>query len=334
MKQLALAFVVLSLAACAPFQQGAFRSDAKPQPDFAGETFTTFDGAKLGLSQWTPPPDQVVNSVIIAVHGMNDYAGAFRAAGPWWAKHGVAVYAYDQRGFGRSPHPGVWAEPELFRQDLRTAVAVAHQRYPGVKVAVVAESMGAAVAMTAFGSDAPPKADALILSSPGLRGWGAIPLSYSVALWTSAHVRPDWVVVPPKGLGVVATDNNAKLREMWYDPLILKDTRIDAVYGVVSLMEEADAATPRLSPEMPTLLLYGGKDEVIPAEGVKRAAARLPKKVRTAYYPKGYHLLLNDLAAEERWKDILAFVADPGAPLPSGAGALPWLGKARQTAKR
>jgi alpha-beta hydrolase superfamily lysophospholipase len=333
-RSLALLFIVLSLAACAPFRQGVFKSSGKPQPGFAGEVFTSFDGARLGLSQWTPAADEPVTAVIIAVHGMNDYAGAFRAAGPWWAKHGVAVYAYDQRGFGRSPNPGVWAEPELFRQDMRTAVAVARERHPGVKVAVVAESMGAAVAMTAFGSDQPPNADALILSSPGLRGWGALPISYSVALWTSAHVRPDWVVVPPKGLGVVATDNNAKLREMWYDPLILKDTRIDAVYGVVSLMEEADAATPKLSPKTPTLLLYGGKDQVIPAEGVKRAVTRLPNTVRTAYYPKGYHLLLNDLAAEQRWKDILAFIADPKAPLPSGAGALPWLARAGRTAKR
>jgi alpha-beta hydrolase superfamily lysophospholipase len=334
LKQVMLAWAVLSLAACAPFRQGAFLPDGEPLPGFAGETFTTFDGARLGLSQWTPAGDEPVKSVIIAVHGMNDYAGAFRAAGPWWAKHGVAVYAYDQRGFGRSPKPGVWADPELFRQDLRTAVAVARQQHPGARLAVVAESMGAAVAMTAFASPPAPSADALILSSPGLRGWGAIPLSYSLALWTSAHVRPDWVVVPPKGLGVVATDNNAKLREMWYDPLILKDTRIDAVYGVVSLMEEADAATAHLSPDVPTLLLYGGQDQVIPVDGVKRAAARLPGGVRTAYYPKGYHLLLNDLAAEERWNDILAFLADPAAPLPSGAGALPWLGRAGQMAKR
>ncbi len=55
-----------------------------------------------------------------------------------------------------------------------------------------------------------------------------------------ARARPDWVVVPPKGLNIVATDNNAKLREMWFDPLVQKSNRIDSVYGVVSIMEEAD----------------------------------------------------------------------------------------------
>jgi alpha-beta hydrolase superfamily lysophospholipase len=147
-------------------------------------------------------------------------------------------------------------------------------------------------------------------------------------------MRPDWIVVPPPEVHIVATDNNAKLREMWFDPLVQKTNRIDSVYGVVSIMEEADRAAPLLTDKVPTLLLYGGRDEVIPEPGVRRAAVRLAKHVRTAYYPKGYHLLLNDKAAEERWKDILAFIDNPTGPLPSGAGPLPWLKKASTSAKR
>ena len=160
-------------------------------------------------------------------------------------------------------------------------------------------------------SDA-PKADALILSGPGLRGWGTLPWFYSASLWVSSHVRPDWIVVPPEGVRVVATDNNAKLREMWFNPLVQKSNRIDSVYGVVSIMEEADAEIGRLPSSVPTLLLYGAKDEIIPVDGVKRATAKMPEHVKTAYYTKGYHMLMNDLQAQDGVAGCAGLRAGPG----------------------
>jgi alpha-beta hydrolase superfamily lysophospholipase len=92
------------------------------------------------------------------------------------------------------------------------------------------------------------------------------------------------------------------------------------------MMEEADQTISRLPASVPTLMLYGAKDEMIPVEGVQRATAKMPPHVQTAYYVNGYHLLLNDLQAHKVWGDILAFVRDPESPLPSGAPALPWFG--------
>lgn len=343
-------------SACAPLQQGALRVDQADPPGFAGHVFTSFDGAKLGLDIYEPraragaglgPCDAgsgIVLStgvdtcaasaaiyrtepdvVIIAVHGMNDYAGTFKSAGAWWSAHGAAVYAYDQRGFGRSPGWMIWPQHDVMRKDLATAVAVARERHPGAKIAVVGESMGGAMAITAFADQAnAPKADALILSAPGLRGWQTLPWLYGASLWVSSHVRPDWIVVPPEGVRVVTTDNNAKLREMWFNPLVQKSNRIDSVYGVVSIMEEADIKIVDLPASVPTLFLYGAKDEVILPDGVQRAVEKMPAHIRTAYYANGYHMLMNDLQAERVWGDILAFVRAPGNQLPSGAPALPW----------
>lgn len=330
----------IGVAACAPVQQLAMRPSGPVTPSFNGDSFTTFDGARLGLSVWGPDEPRVQLAsfgpsaaetsdtdelVIVGVHGMNDYAGLFNAAGPWWADHGVTVYAYDQRGFGRSPNPGLWADHETMREDLRTAVDVTRRRHPDAKIAVVAESMGAALAMTAFGSDDPPDADILALSAPGLRGWGALPVLYKVSLWLSAHVRPAWIVRPPRGVRITPTDNNDKLIEMWEDDNVLKDTRIDAVYGVVSLMEEADEAVARISEETPVLFMYGANDEIILPDGVERTARRLPDHVRTVYYEQGYHMLLNDLQAERVWRDILEFARSDGATIASDAPELPWL---------
>jgi acylglycerol lipase len=326
-----VAVACLLAQACALQRQGALNAGDEAVPALSDGWFQSFDGARLGLSTWTPPEERSPTgsvgppAVIIAVHGMNDYAGAFNAAGRWWAEQGAFVYAYDQRGFGRSPNPGIWADEAVLARDLRAIVDAARRRHPGARIAVVGESMGAAVAITAFASAEPPAADVLVLSGPGFRGWGALPPIYSASLWTSARLRPGWIVVPPRGLDITPTDNRQKQIEMWYDPYVLKETRIDSVYGVVSVMEAATKALDDLSPRTPTLLLYGAKDDIIPEAAVRRATRNLPAHVRTAYYAAGHHMLMNDLQAPAVWRDVLAFVRDPEAGLPSGAPQLPWL---------
>lgn len=326
------AMVIVSLsvavAACAtPVTQGALGPSGQVSPAFIPERnqFITQDGARLGLTVWPAEGTDNPEYVVVGVHGMNDYANAFHMAAPYWAKHGVTTYAYDQRGFGRSPNKGIWPEEELLREDLRTAVDVARARHPGAIITVVGISMGGSVALTAFGSDRPPKADRLIVSGPGLRGWGAINPLYRVSLWASAHANPDWLVVPPVGLvKIEPSDNNAMLRRTWSDPHMTYRTRIDQVYGLVALMENANNAVARLKPNVPTLISYGAKDIVIPENGVRRAAGILPSFVRTVYYPNGYHMLLRDLQAERVHADYLAFMKDPAAALPSGEGEWPF----------
>ncbi len=305
--------------------QGRFEIESVTEPMFdpARETFVSFDGAPLGLTVWEAegrPPEIVV----IGLHGMNDWANAFYMAAPFWARHGVTTYAYDQRGFGRSPGRGIWPEQELLREDLRTAVSLARARHPEAVLAVVGISMGGAVAMSTFGAPDAPEIDRLVLSAPGLRGWGALPLSYRASLWISARVRPGWIVRPPRRfVRIEPTDNSDMLREIWSSPMMLRDNRIDQVHGVVSLMETAHQRAPDL-PADRTLLAYGANDHVIPPGGVQRTSRRLPDGVRTVHYPDGYHMLLRDLQAETVWTDYLAFFRNPDAPLPSGAGPLPW----------
>ena len=144
--------------------------------------------------------------------------------------------------------------------------------HPGVRVVVLSESMGGAVAMTAFEGDAPPAADGLVLVSPAVWGSAAMPLIYRVTLWTVAHTARWWELTG-RGLNIRATDNDDVLREMGRDPLFIKATRADAVYGLVHLMGEARDAAPRLT-GMGMLVMYGGKDQVIPNAATKRRSSR------------------------------------------------------------
>jgi len=307
-------------AACAPTLQVAGR----PEVGFSGprledRDFVSFDGARLGLTRWDADGGAAPWAVIVGVHGMNDYAAAFHLAAPWWAARGVTTLAFDQRGFGRSPRRGVWAPDALRIEDLRTLVALARARWPNAVIAVVGESLGGAVAIEAFASDRPPAADRAVFSAPAVWGWSNQALSNRIALWFAAHLAPAKVFNPPRWLTnhISPTDNQAELEVMGRDPLILWGARSDALYGLVDTMQAANDEAGEV--RGPALYLYGAHDQIIPKNATARAIARFPKSNRTAYYAGGWHLLLRDKQAETVWGDILAFLKDPAAPLPSGA---------------
>jgi acylglycerol lipase len=320
---LVLILAALALASCAPIVQQAGHPPLTFQgPRIEADRFISFDGAALGLSTW-PAEGGEPRIVIIALHGMNDYAGAFRTAGPYWARHGITTYAYDQRGYGRSPGRGVWGGQALMAEDLRTMAAVVRQRHPHAVVAVVGESMGSAVAITAFASDRPPDADRLVLCAPAVWGWSSQPLPQKLSAWVAGRTLRSYTVTPPRFVArrIQPTDNIELWRKISADPLMLWDTRFDAISGILDLMDQAWKSTGRI--RVPTAYLYGARDQVIPPKPSYEAAGRLKPTDRTAYYKDGYHLLLIDKQAQTVWRDVEAFIRDPSAPLPSGAPPVP-----------
>lgn len=315
--------LLLGTAACAaPYVQPPL----VPPEDFGGPTtgpqaFVVQDGARLPFRRWLPLGGEPT-AVVIALHGMNDHSSAFRLAGPWWAERGIATYAYDQRGFGAAPGRGTWAGEALMVEDLRTVVALARARHPGRQLAVVGESMGGAVAISAFASDRPPAADQAILLAPAVWGWSSQGLANRASLWAAARVlgsraveAPDWAV-----RDIRATDNLAELVANGNDPLFIRATRFDALAGLVDLMESASRHLGES--RVPTMLMYGAHDQIIEPRPMRRALIRAgdAPNLRTAYYPDGWHLLNRDLQAEVVFRDVEALLRDPGAPLPSGVG--------------
>lgn len=311
----------LSLAACAPVIQRA----GLPDPSFAGprledEAIISFDGARLRLQRWLPGGEPW--AVIIGLHGMNDYSEAFHLAGPAWAGQGIATYAFDQRGFGRSPQRGIWAGA-LMLEDLRICAALLRARYPAAILAVAGESMGGAVAIAAMASDRPPDVDRVVLVSPAVWGWSSQPLPNKTSLWLLAHTLRGKVVEPPDWLvrKITPTDNRDELIRMSRDPQMVWGARPDAIYGLVALMEAAYRNVGRT--KVATAFLYGANDQIIPKNAAFPAAAKLKAGDVSAYYPDGYHLLLVDHAAARVWGDIAGFLKDPARPLASSPPAIP-----------
>lgn len=304
--------VVLALVlACAPRVQEPGATQAPPA--LTQETFVTSDAGNHPLRVWHAEGEE--RAVFVALHGFNDYSHAFTEPARWWAKRGISTYAYDQRGFGGTANKGIWPGSALLKRDLEEMVRLVRTRHPDTPHYLLGESMGAAVIMSALAEEGFPPVDGAILSAPAVWGWQNLDTLYRVGLWFGAHVMP-WNRATGSGLGIQASDNIELLKSLGRDPMVIKNTRIDAVYGLVSLMDEAFLAADALDERV--LVLYGLKDELVPRPAVELMLKRLAEPKTVAVYPDGWHLLLRDLQADVVLRDIASWALDPGMPLPSG----------------
>jgi alpha-beta hydrolase superfamily lysophospholipase len=256
-------------------------------------------------------------AVILAIHGFNDYSNAFSEFGAHLAEQGVAVHAYDQPGFGANPDAGRWpGVPTLIATLVRERARLA-ELYPETPVYLLGESMGAAVLIAAVAADVPLDVAGMIMTAPAVWGGDELNPFYRATLWLAAHLVPA-LKLTGEGLGVLASDNLEVLQALGADPLFIKETRVDAIAGLVALMDLALARSPAVPG--PLLVLSGSRDEVVPPDAQQAMLERLSAEPCTeVVYPEGWHLLLRDLQRELVWNDILAWI--DGAPLPSGLAA-------------
>lgn len=188
--------------------------------------------------------------------------------------------------------------------------------------------MGGAVIVACVTASQPPDVDGVILAAPAVWGRRTMPWYQSALLDVLSHTLP-WMSLTGEGLKIMPSDNLDMLIALGKDPLVIKETRVDAIHGLVDLMDRALDAAPRLSAD--TLLLYGEKDEIVPRRPTLQFLQGIPDSHRfvktVAYYRNGYHMLLRDLHAPVLWRDIASWIDSRTAPLPSGADryAARWL---------
>ena len=312
---LGLLLIVL-VAGCAP--QTAESGAEAGAPVWRADALRMSDGAELPLRVWAPSGTKPPRAVVVAVHGFNDYSHAFERPGTWLAERGVQVYAYDQRGFGDAPGRGRWPGQRVLARDLGAVLRLIRQRHPDTPVYVLGVSMGGAVILAAAAFDALPPVDGAILAAPAVWGRATMPFYQRWALWLAARTVP-WMTFTGEGLERWPTDNRAVLRELSRDPKVLKETRVDAMHGLSNLMDTALHAGEDMP--RPALVLYGAKDEIVPPAPTRRFWRSLDDApaVTLALYADGWHMLLRDTQAEVVWRDLAAWIASPGAPLPSDA---------------
>jgi alpha-beta hydrolase superfamily lysophospholipase len=326
-----LAALPLSLGGCVSVSMPAGPAVQAARIDDGA--FEMADGVRLPYRAWLPtggPPQ----AVILALHGMNDSRDAWEIPAPAFAAAGMAVYAPDQRGFGDAPGRGYWAGGDAMVGDARAMAELLRASHPDATLVLMGESMGGAVLMRLATEPEPPRDARYVLVAPAVWGRARMNLFLRATLWLAYEMVPGMTAARAPGVTITASDNRDALIRLSRDPLTIHETRVDAVKGLVDLMDAALAAAPRFTQS--GLFLYGGRDELVPPAATAATWNSLPRfggsggvGPRIAYYPDGYHLLLRDLGRGVPSADVIAWIRDPAAPLPSGAdtAALGWLAR-------
>lgn len=274
---------------------------AKQKPAIEANSYTTSDSTILSMRSWQVKRPK---AVVIAVHGFNDYSNAFEGAGRYFQKRGITTYAYDQRGFGSTPNRGIWAGEKNLTRDLAEFTGLIARRHKGVPLFLMGESMGGAVVMVTAAQEEIP-ARGIILLAPAVWGNEHMPVPYRMLLWGMAHTLPEYKLTG-RGLKILASNNIPMLRAMGKDPLIIKATRVDTIYGLSHLMDKAYNSPPHIDGQV--LLLYGFKDQVIPRKPVEEIKEHFPEPPDAVFYDEGYHMLTRDLQGDKVLADIARWI--------------------------
>ncbi len=280
----------------------------------------TADGYRLPLRRWLPRGE--IEAVVLGLHGFNDYGNVFHYLQETVVDAGsIAIYAYDQRGFGETERPGIWAGQETLVDDAQTVATLLRDRYPDRPLFLMGESMGAAVVLLALANGNSLPVDGAVLMAPAVWGTDTMPWYQRFGLWVAVRLMPGkyFSSESVRRMGKRASDDAEIMRELGKDPLVLKGARVDTLHGVSELMQEASRV---VSVPVPSQILYGLNDQIIPSEPVcnwlRRLSQSAPTEMRIVLYPNGYHMLTRYSNRASVMADIAAWLRGPASSLPSG----------------
>jgi non-heme chloroperoxidase len=267
---------------------------------------TTPDGARLYYKDWGK------GQPIVFHHGWPLTADDWDAQMMFFLAHGFRVIAFDRRGHGRSSQTMNGNDMDTYASDtavlarhldLRHAVHIGHSTGGGVVARYVAKYAEGRVAKAVLVGAVPPimlKTD----SNPD-----GLPMSvfdgFRQALVTN---RADFfwnVPVPFYGFNRPGQSVNEAIRQNWWRQGMMGS--IKAQYDSIKAFSETDQTQDLKAMQVPTLILHGEDDQIVPYQDAAVLQAKLIPHNTLKIYPGFQHGMLTT-QAEVLNKDMLAFI--------------------------
>jgi alpha-beta hydrolase superfamily lysophospholipase len=266
------------------------------------ERFEGVKGLNIFVRSWRP--EQKVRGVVVIVHGFNSHSGYYHWAAEQLSASGLAVYALDLRGRGKSDGERFFVERFAeYVSDVAQLVTLAKSREPGLPVFLLGHSAGGVVACI-YTLEHQKEIAGLVCES----------FAHQVP-------APDFALAVLKGLSHVAPHAHVlKLKNedfsrdpkavevMNNDPLIAHESQsTQTVAEMVRADERLKKAFPLFT--LPLLILHGTADKATKPSGSQLffdTAGSTDKTLKL--YDGHFHDLLNDVGKETVMGDIKGWI--------------------------
>ncbi|MBA2962102.1 alpha/beta fold hydrolase [Ramlibacter sp. MAH-25] len=266
------------------------------------ETFAGSGGPRIFLRSWRPQGQP--RAVLVICHGVNSHGGQYAWPAEQFAQGGLAVYALDLRGRGRSEGERFFVEHvSEYVSDLSGAVNIAKSRDPGLPVFLLGHSAGGVVGAT-YAVESQAELAGFICESFAFQV--PAPGFALAAIKGLSHVAPRLPVLKLKNEDF-SRDRKA-VEILNNDPLIANEVQpASTVAALVRADERLREDFPRIT--LPLLILHGTDDKATVCHGSEFFHQTAGSKDKTLKLYEGhYHDLLNDIGKEGVVADILAWI--------------------------
>ena len=277
----AISFVVPSMA--------AFAAQPKGEIGMSSTTFTLKDGTVIYYKDWGS------GQPIVFHHGWPLSADDWDAQMLFFVSKGYRVIAHDRRGHGRSSQTDHGNDMDTYVDDvkqlvrhlnLEDAVHIGHSTGGGEVARYVAQAAEGRVAMAVLIDAVPP-----VMVKSG-NNPGGLPIEVFDGLRAAlATNRSQFYLDLPSGPFFGFNRPGAKvmpgLIQNWWRQGMMGGAK--AQYDCIKVFSETDFTNDLKAIEVPTLILHGDDDQIVPFADSGPLSAKLVKRSTFKTYHGGMH---------------------------------------------
>ncbi|MBX3367065.1 MAG: alpha/beta hydrolase [Phycisphaeraceae bacterium] len=275
------------------------------------QTVTTKDGVQISFKDWGPKAAQP----LVFHHGWPLTADDWDAQLLYFLHKGYRVIAHDRRGHGRSTqvadghdmdHYAADTAALVEHLDLRNAVHIGHSTGGGQATRYVARHGNGRVAKLVLIGAVPPIMVRTAAYPGGLPIEVFDGLRRQLAANRSQFFR-DIASGPFYGFNRPgATPSEAIIQNWWRQGMMGSAA---AHYDGIKAFSETDFTDDLTSINVPTLVMHGDDDQIVPIDNSARLAAKLLKRSTLKVYPGLPHGMATT-HADITNADLLAFITE------------------------
>ena len=268
-------------------------------------SFEGVGGTRIVYDVWEPEEEDC-RGVVVLCHGYAEHARRYDHVAQRFGEAGLAVYALDLRGHGRSGGKRVFLRDiSEYTDDFHTLVGIAAAEYPELPRVVLGHSMGGGVVF-AYGVEHPDDYAAMVLSGPAVDAQDGVSPVMMVLAKTLGRLLPG---LPVEQLPTDAVSRDPEVVAAYNADPLVHHGKLPAGIGraLIGVGETMPQRAPAIT--APLLIVHGDHDKLIPVKGSRHlmeCVGSTDKELKV--YPGLYHEVFNEPERAAVLDDVTSWI--------------------------